>query len=58
MAIVAQAFNTLRRRWVAGVPVTEADDLTPHTFDDLAERGFIERPKQAAREPSPKKPRK
>lgn len=57
MAIVARSFNTFRRRWVAGETVSEADDLTPHTFDDLARRGFIDRPK-AVEAPTPAAPQK
>ncbi|WP_454917309.1 hypothetical protein [Xanthobacter sediminis] len=42
--IVLKPFNTARRRFAAGAPVTEADDLAPFTFSDLKARNFIGAP--------------
>jgi hypothetical protein len=41
-ATVAKSFNTPTRRWVAGEPITRADDIAPHNYDDFADRGFID----------------
>lgn len=38
---VANPFKTHGRRWAAGAPVSRKDDLAPHSFDDLLDRGFI-----------------
>jgi len=39
--IVAKYLTTTRRRLKINDPVTETDDLSPHTFADLKTRGFI-----------------
>jgi len=41
MHVIARPINTTTRRLRAGAEVAETDDLTPHTFADLKERGFI-----------------
>lgn len=41
MHVVTKPFNTLQRRFRLGAEVSETDDLSPHTFDDLNTRGFI-----------------
>lgn len=44
MSRVLKPFNTARQRFAAGGTVSEADDLSPHTFDGLQALGFIEAP--------------
>ncbi len=44
MATVSRAFNTPTRRWVAGEPISRADDIAPHDFDDFVDREFIDDP--------------
>lgn len=39
--VVLKAINTVNRRLKVGDPVSECDDLSPHSFDDLRSRGFI-----------------
>lgn len=39
--VVLRAINTETRRLCVGDPVSETDDLAPHTFAGLKERGFI-----------------
>ena len=51
--IVNKPFHTATRRFPAGAPVSEADDLAPHTFEDLKDRRFIAPP---ASEPEPAAP--
>ncbi len=41
MATVAKPFNSITQRFPVGKEVNETDDLSPHSFDDLVERGFI-----------------
>jgi hypothetical protein len=48
---VLKAFNTVNRRLKVGDPVSEGDDLSPHSFDDLKSRGFI-----GSSEPEPAAP--
>lgn len=39
---ILKPFTTRMRRFAAGTTVTGAEPLTPHTHDDLAERGFLQ----------------
>ncbi|MEI9995095.1 MAG: hypothetical protein WDM91_10905 [Rhizomicrobium sp.] len=39
--VVEITFNSLTQRFPAGAPVNSGDDLSPHSFSDLVERGFI-----------------
>jgi hypothetical protein len=39
--VVAKPFKTVNRRFAIGVEIRESDDLSPHSFADLKERGFI-----------------
>lgn len=39
--VVLKAINTVNRRLRVGDPISEADDLTPHTYVGLKDRGFI-----------------
>lgn len=41
MATVAKPFNSITQRFKLGAPVSENDDLAPHSFEDLKTRGFI-----------------
>jgi hypothetical protein len=47
--VVAKQFNTRLRRLRAGDPVSQTDDLSPHTFADLKAGKFI----AAKAEPQP-----
>jgi hypothetical protein len=47
MPTVSKSFNTPLRRFVAGEPISAADDLAPHDYDDLVARGFIDDPRAA-----------
>lgn len=46
--IVAKAFNSTQRHFREGDPVSILDDLSPHTFADLKDRGFIASKRDAA----------
>jgi hypothetical protein len=49
MAKVAKPFNSITQRFAVGAEVSETDNLEPHSFDDLLERGFIvDEPAKAA----------
>lgn len=39
--VVLKAIHTVNRRLRVGDPVSEGDDLSPHSFSDLKSRGFI-----------------
>jgi hypothetical protein len=49
--VVANPFNTVNRRFAVGAQVSEADDLSPHSFAGLRENGFIAARAAAAAEP-------
>lgn len=50
--VVAKPFKTVNRRFAVGAEVRETDDLAPHAFADLKERGFIALPAAPANEPA------
>lgn len=41
MPVVLKPLTTHTQRLPIGAEVNEGDDLSPHTFEDLKERGFI-----------------
>lgn len=43
MATVQKDFTTRLRRFFAGEPISQSENLDPHTFDALVESGHIER---------------
>lgn len=53
MATVAKDFNTITQRFKVGASVSEADDLSPHSFESLKAGGFISDGAATAASPSP-----
>lgn len=39
--IVLKSFNSTLRRFPLGATVSDSDDFTPHSYEDLKTRGFI-----------------
>ncbi len=39
--VIAKLFNTASRRFKIDDPISENENLSPHTFADLKARGFI-----------------
>lgn len=50
---VLKPFNTRAQRFSEGDTVSILDDLSPHTFSDLAAQGFIDAPKVAEPKAAP-----
>lgn len=49
MALVLKAFPTRLRRFKEGDRVSPQDDLSPQSFDGLADTGYIEKLPHAAK---------